>query len=95
LATAVLLVSFNYFHIINKFIAIIKKVDIKLKRGVSRIQGVRVASRIQGVRVVSGIQGVRVFVATFNGISVISRHSVLLVEETVVPGGNHRPVASH
>jgi hypothetical protein len=60
LATAVLLVSFNYFHIINKFIAIIKKVDIKLKRGVSRIQGVRVASRIQGVRVVSGIQGVRV-----------------------------------
>ena len=95
MATAVLLVSFNYFHIINKFIAIIKKVDIKLKRGVSGIRGVRVASRIQGVRVVSGIQGVRVFVATFNSISVISRHSVLLVEETVVPGGNHRPVASH
>jgi hypothetical protein len=35
-----------------------------------------------------------VFNATFNNISVISRRSVLLVEETVVPGENHRPVAS-
>jgi hypothetical protein len=33
--------------------------------------------------------------ATFNKISVISCRSVLLVEETVVPGENHRPVASH
>jgi len=31
---------------------------------------------------------------TFNNISVISRQSVLLVEETGVPGENHRPVAS-
>jgi hypothetical protein len=36
-----------------------------------------------------------VFNATFNTISAISWHSVLLVEETRVPGENHRPVASH
>jgi hypothetical protein len=35
-----------------------------------------------------------VFNATFNNISVISWGSVLLVEETGVPGENHRPVAS-
>ena len=41
--------------------------------------------------------GVRIvmFNATFNKISVISGQSVLLVEETKVPGENHRPVASH
>jgi hypothetical protein len=33
--------------------------------------------------------------ATLNNISVISWRSVLLVEETGVPGENHRPVASH
>ena len=35
-----------------------------------------------------------VFNATFNNISVISWQSVLVVEETGVPGENHRPVAS-
>ena len=35
------------------------------------------------------------FNATFNNISVISWRSVLLVEETGVPGENHQPVASH
>jgi hypothetical protein len=35
-----------------------------------------------------------VFNATFNNISVISWWSVLLVEETSVPGENHRHVAS-
>jgi len=35
------------------------------------------------------------FKATFNNISVTSWRSVLLVEETGVPGRNHRPVASH
>jgi hypothetical protein len=35
-----------------------------------------------------------VFIATFNNISVISWRSVLLVEETGVPGENHRPVVS-
>jgi len=38
---------------------------------------------------------VMVFNATFNNISVISWWSVLLVEETGVPGENHRPAASH
>jgi hypothetical protein len=33
-----------------------------------------------------------VFNATFNNISVILRRSVLLMEETRVPGKNHRPV---
>jgi hypothetical protein len=32
---------------------------------------------------------------TFNNILVISRRSVLLVEDTGVPGENHRPAASH
>jgi hypothetical protein len=35
------------------------------------------------------------FNVTFNNISVISWWSVLLKEETVGPGENHRPVASH
>ena len=39
--------------------------------------------------------GFMVFNATFNNISVISWRSVLLVVETVGPGENHRPVASH
>jgi len=34
-----------------------------------------------------------VFNATFNNISVISWRSVSLVEETGVPGENHRPAA--
>jgi len=38
--------------------------------------------------------GIMVFNATFNNISAISWWSVLLVEETGVPGENHRPVAS-
>ena len=36
-----------------------------------------------------------VFNATFNNISVIAWWSVLLVEETGVPGESHRPVTSH
>ena len=35
------------------------------------------------------------FNATFNNVSVISWRSVLLVEETGVPGEDHRSVASH
>ena len=35
------------------------------------------------------------FDTTFNNISVISWRSVLLMEETRVPGENHQPVASH
>ena len=41
------------------------------------------------------IGGDRVFNATFNNISSISWWSVLLVEETGVPGENHRPVTNH
>ena len=41
------------------------------------------------------VEGVMVFNVTFNNISVTSQQSVLLVEETGVPGENHRPVASH
>ena len=33
--------------------------------------------------------------ATFNNTSVISWRSVLLMEETEIPGENHRPFASH
>jgi hypothetical protein len=36
-----------------------------------------------------------VFHATFNNISVISWLSVLLVEETELPGENHRHATSH
>jgi hypothetical protein len=39
--------------------------------------------------------GFMVFSTTFNNISVISWQSVLVVEETGVPGENHRPVAGH
>jgi hypothetical protein len=36
-----------------------------------------------------------VFNATFNNIPVKSWRSILLMDETGVPGENHRPVASH
>jgi len=49
--------------------------------------------------ILKGDQGisfrVMVFNATFNNISVIAWRSVLLVEDTGVPGENHRPAASH
>jgi hypothetical protein len=38
---------------------------------------------------------VMVFNATFNNISAISWRSVLLMEETGIPGENHRPDVSH
>jgi len=38
---------------------------------------------------------IMVFSASFNNISVISWRSVLLVEETGIPGENHRPATSH
>jgi hypothetical protein len=41
-----------------------------------------------------GLLWLMVFKAIFNNISVISWRSVLFVEETGVPGENHRPVAS-
>jgi len=48
------------------------------------------------MKIYKGLDGLGfVYGATFNNISVISWRSVLLVEETRVPGENHRPVASH
>jgi hypothetical protein len=41
------------------------------------------------------LSGLMVLNATFNDIAVISWRSVLLVEETGVPGETHRDVASH
>ena len=52
------------------------------------IHHVNYTERHPGVRVM-------VFGTTFNNISVISWRSVLLVEETEVPGENHRAVACH
>jgi len=40
-------------------------------------------------------RGGMMFNATFNKSAVISWRSALLVEETGVPGENHRPIASH
>ena len=42
-----------------------------------------------------GLVWLMVFNATVNNISAISWWSVLLVDETEVPGENHRPVVSH
>jgi len=44
--------------------------------------------------IISGL-GVMVFNVTYKSISVISWQSVLLGEETTVPGENHRPAANH
>jgi hypothetical protein len=44
---------------------------------------------------VIGTFRVRVFNVTFNNISDISWHSILLVEEAGISGENHRPAASH
>jgi hypothetical protein len=38
---------------------------------------------------------VYMYKATFNNISDISWQSILLMEETRLPGENHRPVTSH
>jgi hypothetical protein len=52
---------------------------------------------ITGVYNLFNINRVRlmVFNVTFNNISVISWRSVLLVEETGVPGENHIPIESY
>jgi len=59
-------------------------------------QSVRVwRERVTNIYIFVRLGGVIVFNATFNNISAISLRSVLLVEETVVSGENHRSVASH
>ena len=55
-----------------------------------------VRTGLQAINLVGGGGGrVIVLSATFNNISVISWRSVLLLEETAVPGENHRPVENH
>jgi hypothetical protein len=44
---------------------------------------------------ISDISDEELVIVTFNYISVISWQSVLLVEETGVPGENHRPATNH
>ena len=51
---------------------------------------------VPGLAIAMGLGlGCMVFNATFNNISVLLWQSVLLVEETQVPGENHRPATSH
>jgi hypothetical protein len=57
-------------------------------------QRLLLSNNLEKEATISGL-GVMVFNATFNNISVISWRSVSLVEETGVPGENHRPVASN
>jgi hypothetical protein len=54
-------------------------------------------SRVEEIltSIISALLSLMVFNVTFNNISVISWRSVLLVEETGGPGGNHRPVVSY
>jgi len=61
-----------------------------------RYRGVYCTSILWGRVVILWWGGVvKGFNATFNNISVMSWQLVLSVEEGVVPGENHRPVASH
>ena len=54
-----------------------------------------VESRKSNVDYILWLVCLMVFHATFNNILVISWLSVLVVEETGLPGENHRPVAIH
>jgi hypothetical protein len=69
---------------------------------VSKINGTAVNSRVFAFPFIVSTQGCKlnmisflVVSATFSNISAISGRSVLVVEETGVPGENHRPWASN
>jgi hypothetical protein len=65
-------------------------------RGRTVVQGSGVSLGILHIESMNRVRViVIVFNAAFNNISAISWRSVLLVEETEVPGENHQPVASH
>jgi hypothetical protein len=49
----------------------------------------------RGLYIVYWVRRIMIFNATFGNISVIAWRSVIWLEETGVPGENHRPVASH
>ena len=63
------------------------------------VNGVSVILKIENNSFKDNIYSNRVMVMmfndTFNHISVISWRSVVLLEETRVPGENHQPVASY
>ena len=73
----------NNFEILSSFL---RCVWLKTRQSDTQVR--TVIKLIYWVRVM-------VFNATFNNISVILWRSVLLVEETGVPGENNRPAASH
>jgi hypothetical protein len=68
-----------------------KKADIRWKLDFS---GFRLITLFQIMQTIWRVR-VMVFNSTFNNISVIAWWSVLLVEDTGVPGENHQPVVSH
>ena len=63
---------------------------------ICKIQSNLYCNKVLNVNIVVGVR-VRVVVlnGTFNNISVVSWLSVLLVEETGVPGKSYRPVINH
>jgi hypothetical protein len=70
-----------------------------LKRNQTRLRRRRIKAvnkeTLGELKSIIGLVWFMVFNTTFNNISVISWWSVLLVEETEVPGENHLLVASH
>jgi hypothetical protein len=86
--SSVLRVTFYYFCAFYSFRT--------TNRGRTVVQGSGVSLGILHIESMNRVRViVIVFNATFNNISAISWRSVLLVEETEVPGENHQPVASH
>ena len=73
----------NYFYEIRQHIYLGKQVEQFVPNIIIGNQNVRLFGWLM------------VFDATFNNISFISWWSVLQVEETGVPGENHRPAASY
>jgi len=65
-----------------------------IKIGGKQSGGIRVRFWLGYGVIYMGLGWIMAFNATFNNISGISWRSVLLVEETGVPGENHRPAAS-
>ena len=68
---------------------------LKLKRGIHLLYNSWVKIFHKRYKVKRARVRVMVFNATLNNIADIAWRSVLMVEETWVPGENHRPVASH
>jgi hypothetical protein len=82
----IVLLFFSLFNIYEMFVYVFFLVNILLS--FSLINWLLILSCLNMVRVM-------VFNTTFNNVPVTSWQSVLLVEETGVPGAHHLPVASH